>query len=111
MKTIIIQALEDQGVHIGQDYETIIDRFLEACQNNDIPLRWSQKTIINSILMLEDSELTDSTFCWILEVRLPSFIEWALNKIDEEREKRKKRDKIADAILADISAKMLAKKD
>ena len=111
MKEIIIEALQEQGVYVAQDYETIIDRFVESCQNNDIPARWAQKTIVSSILLLEDSEYPESTFSWILEVRLPSFLEWALDKQNKERAKKTKRDKIADAILADISAKMLAKKD
>ena len=111
MKTVIIEALEEQGIFVGQNYETIIDRFLDACEKNDIPMRWAQKTIINAILMMEDSEWKESTFAWILEVRLPNFIEWALIKQDEERERKRKRDKIADVILADISAKMLSKKD
>ena len=110
MKTVIIEAIEDQGIFVAQDHETIIDRFIDACEKNDIPTRWSQKTIINSILMIEDSEWPESTFAWILEVRLPSFIEWALHKQQEERAKKTKRDKIADAILSDIAAKMLAKK-
>ena len=111
MKTVILEALENQEIFVKQDYETIIDRFLEACQNNDIPSRWSQKTIIDSILMLEDSDSPEATFSWIIEVRLQTFVEWAINKIDEEREKKAKRAKIADEILADIAAKMLAKKD
>ena len=111
MKETIIEALEEQGIFVGKDYETIIDRFLAVCENNDIPLRWSQKTIISSILLMEDSEFQESTFAWILEIRLPNFLKWALDKQEEEREKKKNRAKIADAILADISAKMLAKKD
>ena len=111
MKEVIIDSLQEQGIFVRQDYETIIDRFLAVCQNNDIPLRWAKKTIINSILMLEDSDYPESTFAWILEVRLPSFIEWALLKQNEERVKKDKRAKIADAILADIAAKMLSQKD
>ena len=52
MKTVIIESLENQGIFVGKDYETIIDSFVEACQNNYIPLRWAQKTIVSSILML-----------------------------------------------------------
>ena len=110
MKTVIIESLEDQGIFVGKDYERIIDAFLDACQNNDIPTRWSQKTIISSILMMEDSESPEATFSWILEVRLQSFLEWALDKQHNERAKKDKRSKIASAILADISAKMLAQK-
>ena len=110
MKEVIIETLEEQGIFVGKDYETIIDRFLAMCENNDIPSRWAKKTIINSILLLEDSEWPESTFEWILEVRLPSFLKWAMDKQNEERVKKTKRDEIADAILANISAKMLAKK-
>ena len=111
MKEVIIEALEDQGIYVGPNHETIIDRFLDACRNNDIPVRWAQKTIIGSILLLEDSEWKESTFAWILEVRLPNFIEWALDKQNEKRDKKTKRDKIADVILSDISAKLLAQKN
>ena len=111
MKTVIVETLQEQGIYVGSDQKTIIDRFLAVCENNDIPVRWAQKTIIGSILLLEDSEWKESTFAWILEVRLPSFLEWALEKQEEKREKKRERDKIASAILADISAKMLSKRD